>query len=153
MEAVTNSKKLVSPKEGKKMNVMGHEAMIKLHSADANNNYVFEVISPAGHGIPPHVHRDEDEVIYIMSGEFEIIFGDEVFIATAGSYLNFIRLVPHGFRNIGSTPGKTLWHVSPGEKFEEFFDKLGALPSGPPDLQKVAQLFVDYGMTILPPKP
>jgi len=152
METTLNAPKVISSKEGKKMNVLGHEATIKLHSSDANNNYVFEVISPAGSGIPPHVHQDEDEVIYVMSGEYEVLIGDDVFTAGSGSWLNFVRHIPHGFKNTGTTAGKTLWFVSPGDKFEEFFDKLGSLPPGPPDLQKVAQLFSDYGMTILPPK-
>jgi hypothetical protein len=55
----------------------------------------------------------------------------------------------HAFKNIGTLPGKTLWHVNPGENFEEYFIKLGAFPPGPPDIEKMARLFADYGMTLL----
>jgi hypothetical protein len=56
--------------------------------------------------------------------------------------------------SVGSTLGKTIWTVVPGanfEEFEEFFDKRGALPAGPPDLAKVAALFGAYSMELMPP--
>jgi quercetin dioxygenase-like cupin family protein len=149
METAVNLPKVISAKAGSKMNVLGHDVTIKLHSRDAGNNYVLELITPPGFGIPPHVHRNEDEIIYVMSGEFEIMVDGEVFKATSGDYLNFIRHVPHAFKNIGTLPGKTLWHVNPGEEFEEFFVKLGAFPPGPPDPEKLAALFADYGMALL----
>ena len=50
----------------------------------------------------------------------------------------------------GSPPNQTV-DVTPGANFEPFFDELGALPPGPPDLAYVAALFGRYGMEILPP--
>lgn len=135
---------------GKKMNVVGHEATIKLSAEQANGNYVFEVVSPAGMGIPPHVHEHEDEVIYILSGEFEVFLDGKVYNAAAGDWLNFTRTTPHGFKNIGQLPGKTLWFVSPGNNFEAFFDELGSLPPGPPDMEKLSALFGKYGLPLLP---
>ena len=144
--------RVVSPAEGKTMNVMGHTATIKLGRDETNGDYyVFEVVSPPGLGIPPHVHQHEDEVIFVAEGEYAIVLGDEIFTAKAGATLHFPRGTPHGFQNVGATPGKTLWHVTPGANFEPFFDELGALPSGPPDLAYVAALFGRYGMEILPP--
>jgi hypothetical protein len=74
------------------------------------------------------------------------MFGDKNFIATKDDEIYFPRHLPHAFQNIGSEAGKTLWTVIPGSNFEEFFDKLSALPVGAPDLQRVRQLFVRYGM-------
>jgi len=141
---------IVAATKGKKMNVVGHEATIKLGSEDCNGNYVFEVLSPAGMGIPPHVHEQEDEVIYILSGSFEVFLGGDVFRAEAGDWLNFTRGTAHGFRNIGSLPGKTLWFVSPGKNFEQFFNRLGALPPGPPDMDVLAALFQEFGLPLMP---
>ncbi|HYV94752.1 MAG TPA: cupin domain-containing protein [Chitinophagales bacterium] len=149
METTISNPGVISSREGKKMNVLGHDVTVKLHSADANNHYVFEIISPAGNGVPPHVHEDEDEVIYVMSGELEVMIGDRKFKASAGDYLNFVRHVPHAFMNVGSLPAKTLWYISPGEKFEEFFDQLSVLSTSQPDMQKVVELFAQYGMTVL----
>jgi quercetin dioxygenase-like cupin family protein len=144
--------RVVMPTEGKTMNVLGHTAIVKLGRDETNGDYyVFEVVSPPGLGIPPHVHQHEDEVIFITEGEYAIVLGAEVFTAKAGATLHFPRGTPHGFQNVGATPGKTLWQVTPGANFEPFFDELGALPPGPPDLAYVAALFGRYGMEILPP--
>jgi quercetin dioxygenase-like cupin family protein len=147
----TKPARVITPAEGKMMNILGHTATIKLGRGETNGDYyVFEVVSPPGLGIPPHVHQHEDEVIYILEGEYAIVLGDEVCTATAGATLHFPRGTPHGFQNVGATPGKTLWHVTPGANFEPFFDELGALPASPPDLAYVAALFGRYGMDILP---
>ena len=150
METMTLSPaSVIKSDTGKKMNVVGHEATIKLNSVQANGNYVFEVVSPAGMGIPPHVHENEDEFIYVLSGEFEIFLAGKIFKATAGDWLGFTRGTPHGFTNTGSLPGKTVWFVSPGKNFEEFFTKLGSLPVGAPDMEKLAKLFSEYGLPLV----
>ena len=152
MTTQTMAAPVVTPTTGEKKNILGHTVTVKLRSDDAAGNYVFEVITAPGMGIPPHSHTDEDEVIYVQSGTFEVVIGNETFIAGPGTWLNFKRPLPHGFKNIGDQPGKTLWFVDPGAKFEAFFNELGAFPPGPPDFPKVAALFAKYGMTILPPR-
>ena len=144
--------RVITPAEGKTMNILGHTAKIKLGCEETNGDYyVFEVVSPPGLGIPPHVHQHEDEVIFVVEGDYAIVLGGEVFTAKAGATLHFPRGTPHVFQNVGTTLGKTVWHVTPGANFEPFFDELGALPPGPPDLAAVAALFGRYGMEILPP--
>jgi quercetin dioxygenase-like cupin family protein len=138
--------------EGPTMNVLGHAVTIKLARAETDGDYyVFEVVSLPGLGVPPHVHQREDEVGYIVEGEYAFWLAGEVFTATAGATIHIPRYTPHGFQNIGATAGKTLWTVTPGANFEPFFDELGALPPGPPDLAQVAAIFGRYSMDLLPP--
>ena len=146
METVTIAPKVISSKEGTKFNILGHEVTVKLHSRDGNDNYVFELISPPGSGIPPHVHKNEDEVLYILEGEFEVMVREEVFKATTGDCLNFVRNIPHAYTNTGTKDAKTLWYVSPGRSFEEFFGELSQYPPGPPDMEKFNTLCEKYGM-------
>jgi hypothetical protein len=98
------------------------------------------------------VHDREDELIYVAEGEFGIMLGDKNFKASAGDEIFFPKHTPHAFQNIGSKAGKTIWTVVPGGNFEEFFDKLGTLPAGNPDLKIVAEIFATYGMKILIPE-
>jgi quercetin dioxygenase-like cupin family protein len=143
---------LVQAGAGKKMQVIGNEVTVKLAAAETGGEYyVFEVITPAGLGVPPHVHQHEDEIIEVVDGEFEFMLGGQIYQGTAGSLVHFPRGLPHAFTNVGSTPGKTMWTVIPGRNFEQFFDELGALPAGPPDLAKVAAIFSKYDIEILPP--
>lgn len=145
--------KVLQPGAGKPMNVMGHAVTLKLSKDEtAGATYVFEVSSPPGAGIPPHVHKNEDEIIYVAEGTYGVFLGGENFQAEAGSWLHFPRGVPHGFQNIGTAPGRTLWTVTPGENFEPFFTELSELPADqPPDLEKVAEIFDRYEIALLPP--
>ena len=149
----TNQKATVAAAgQGKKINVLGHSVTNVLAKQNTDGNYyVFEVVTPPGHGIPPHVHDREDELIYVIEGEFGIMLGDKNFSAITGDEIFFPRHIPHAFQNTGSKTGKTLWTIVPGGNFEDFFEKLEALPAGEPDLKIVAEIFAAYGMKILIP--
>jgi quercetin dioxygenase-like cupin family protein len=82
----------------------------------------------------------------VVEGEFEIWLGDKNFRANAGDEIYFPRHISHAFQNIGTKAGKAIWTVVLGGNFEEFFEKLAALP---PDLQVVAEIFATYGIKIL----
>ena len=150
MKTTNQKATIVAAGQGKKFNVLGHSITSVLTKKNTEGNYyVFEVITPPGLGIPPHVHDREDELIYVLEGEYQIMLGDKIFTANAGDEIYFPKYVPHSFQNTGSKAGKTLWTVTPGGNFEDFFDKLGALPAGKPDMQKVAAIFAAHGMEIL----
>jgi hypothetical protein len=63
--------------------------------------------------------------------------------------LNFVRNIPHGYTNTGTSDAKTFWCVSPGKSFEEFFRELSLFPPGPPDMKKLSDLCEEHGMTFL----
>ncbi|MDX2247373.1 MAG: cupin domain-containing protein [Bacteroidia bacterium] len=142
---------VTTPNEGRKLNILGHSVTIKLQKKETEGMYyVMEVITPPGHGIPPHVHSVEDEMIYVLEGEFVVQLGDKTLKAEAGAEIFFPRFVPHAFQNIGTTPGKTLWTIVPGGNFEAFFEELNALPPDrEPDMGKVIEIFGTYGMKVL----
>ncbi|MBE7472926.1 MAG: cupin domain-containing protein [Anaerolineae bacterium] len=138
--------------QGRKMNVLGHAVTLKLTEQETQGTYyVFELVTPPGHGIPPHVHKNEDEVIQVVEGEYEIQLGEQTYQAKAGAVIHFPRSIAHAFRNAGSKPGTTVWTVIPGANFEKFFEELGALPAGgPPDMARVAAIFSKYEIELLP---
>ncbi|MCD6013187.1 MAG: cupin [Flavipsychrobacter sp.] len=150
MQTTNSIAAVVAAAEGKKLNVMGHSVTVKLSRKETEgNHYVFEVVTPPGHGIPPHVHDREDELIYVVEGEYAVMLGDKQFVAKQGDEIYFPKYIPHAFQNIGNKAGKTLWTVIPGGSFEEFFEELAALPVGEPNLQVVAAIFAKYGMEVL----
>jgi|SRR5689334_20227229 len=146
METAIKSPKVVSSNEGTAFNILGHVVTVKLHNWDGNGNYVFELISPPGSGIPPHVHKNEDEIVYILEGQLEAMIGGEVFQVNPGDCLNFVRNVPHGYTNKGKINTKTFWCISPGRGFEEFFNEVSQFPPGPPDMEKLNLLSEKYGI-------
>jgi quercetin dioxygenase-like cupin family protein len=152
MSAETKEATVIQSGQGRKLNVLGHTVTIKLAQQTTEGDYyVFEVVTPPGHGIPPHVHSQEDELIQVLDGEYEVQLGEKTYQAKVGAMIHFPRYIPHAFRNIGPEPGTTLWTVIPGSNFEKFFEELGALPAdGPPDMAKLAGIFSRYHMEILP---
>ncbi|HEY1244761.1 MAG TPA: cupin domain-containing protein [Hyphomicrobiaceae bacterium] len=146
--------RVVMSGDGRTLNVLGHAATLKLGCADSKGDYyTFELVSPPGAGVPPHVHIREDEIMYMVQGECEIRLGRETWTATAGATVHLPRGVPHRFQNVGPSPAKTLWTIVPGTSFEPFFDELAALPSGPPDPGRIAAIFGRYGMELIPQQP
>lgn len=152
MSTQTKKATVIQSGQGRQLNILGHAATLKLTLNETHGEYyVFELVTPPGHGIPPHVHKNEDEVIQVIEGEFEVLLGEQTHRVKSGGTIHFARSIPHGFRNVGTQPGTTLWTVIPGANFEKFFAELGALPAGgPPDMAKVAAIFSKYEIELLP---
>lgn len=139
--------------EGRNFNLLGHSITTVFSKQTTEGAYyVFEVVTPPGLGLPPHVHDREDELIYVVEGELEIMLGGEKFIAKAGDNVFLPKHVAHAFQNAGSKAARAIFTVVPGGNFEEFFDELAALPPGEPDMKKIIEIFSRYGMEILLPE-
>lgn len=153
MEHPIGKPMVVSANEGRKMFALGNEIKLKLSSSESGGElYVFEVLSPPGAVVPPHVHRKEDELIHVIDGEYEIFLDGRTHTAGPGAVVNFPRLIPHGFGNISKRPTRALFVVLPGANFEKFFGELCALPADePPDMATVTDIFNRYSMDILEP--
>jgi quercetin dioxygenase-like cupin family protein len=53
----------------------------------------------AGREMAAHVHDEEDDAFYILSGELTFVLGDEEVRAPAGTFVLVPPGVEHGFRN------------------------------------------------------
>jgi mannose-6-phosphate isomerase-like protein (cupin superfamily) len=110
---------------------------------------VGEQITPPGWGPPRHIHSREDEIFYILKGTYELHVGDERRTVSAGACAILPRGVPHGFRNVASTPGRLLFVITPGG-LEEYFQAVAKCPP-PPNPAQLAELARPFGLTLLPP--
>ena len=153
MEHPKGKPMVVPADEGRKMFALGSDIRLKLSSSETGGDlYVFEILTPPGVVVPPHVHRHEDELIHVIEGEYEIFLDGRTYKASPGSVVNFPKLSPHGFGNIGIKPTRALFTVVPGANFEKFFEGQCALPADePPDMAKVAEIFHRYDIEILEP--
>ena len=133
------------------MLALGNEVRLKLSSSETGGYlYVFEILTPPGVVVPPHVHRQEDELIHVIEGEYEIFLDGRTWIAGPGTVVNFPKLYHHGFANIRKKPTRAMFTVVPGANFEKFFEELCALPAdGPPDMARVKEIFNRYDIEIL----
>jgi quercetin dioxygenase-like cupin family protein len=99
-----------------------------LSGADTGGAYCLLDIGLApGMTVPRHMHTREDEAYYVLSGELEVVVGDEVFILRAGDTLMAPRDIPHQLRNSGDVENHYLIMFSPSG-FEGFL-KATAVPA------------------------
>jgi mannose-6-phosphate isomerase-like protein (cupin superfamily) len=134
-------------------NVFGHSLIFKTATSElAGGALLWELISPPGTMVPPHVHEVEDEFIYVAEGELEVLVGDQKYTAGAGDLIKMPKGVPHGIWQKGDKNTRTLWTVVPAGQMEELLKALGQLPADqPPDPAQVEKIFAEHNLELLPP--
>jgi len=60
-----------------------------------------------------HLHRDSDEVAWVLAGEFTFKIGDEVTVGGPGTCAFMPRDVPHAWKNTGGETGRVLFLYTP----------------------------------------
>jgi quercetin dioxygenase-like cupin family protein len=88
-------------------------ALKLLGSETAQSIMMFEETLPAGTASLHHLHRDSDEVAWVISGEFTFKIGDEVTVGGAGTCAFMPRDVPHAWKNTGTETGRVLFLYTP----------------------------------------
>ena len=57
--------------------------------------FLVEALLASGTESPPHLHTREDELFYVLEGEFEVYVGQEAFNVEAGECVFLPRFKPH----------------------------------------------------------
>ncbi|MDZ7825370.1 MAG: cupin domain-containing protein [Gammaproteobacteria bacterium] len=134
-----------APGEGRPVGVPFHETTLLLSEADSPSEVsVYEfVVPPKSGGAPPHVHRNEDEYVYVLEGTLTLLVGEQTHEAVPGTLAALTRGTVHGFWNATNEPVKTLFFVS-GGGFEQFFDAVArSLREQPPASVRDANARID----------
>jgi mannose-6-phosphate isomerase-like protein (cupin superfamily) len=98
------------------------------------------------HGPPLHLHRNEDEVWYVLDGDFEMRIGEHSVPATPGSVVFGPKGVPHQYIKLSEGPGTLLEIFSPAG-FERCFEEIAGLT----DIGRMREIALTYGMEMLGP--
>lgn len=119
---------------------------------------VTENWAPRGHGSPLHVHHNEDEWFYVLSGELTFWVDGRLITATDGSFVYGPRDVPHTF-TVTSEEARFLLVIEPAG-FENFLRALSELAESltlppasvePPPMDAMMAAAEEYGLEILGP--
>jgi quercetin dioxygenase-like cupin family protein/tetratricopeptide (TPR) repeat protein len=147
--STAHAQNIIGLGEQRVLRVLGESITVKIGGEQTGGRYaVVENVSPVGGGPPLHIHRDEDELLYVVGGEMELQLGDQRVRAKAGSTAFLPRDVPHTFRNVGTSPSKVLVVITPA-RFVGFFEEVDALAKPTPE--QAMELGKKYGLTFLPP--
>ena len=118
----------------------GDQVIIKAGTGATNGSMtVLEFTVGPQHGPALHTHLREDELWYVLEGEFRFKAGDAMLQASTGGMAFGPRGVPHCFQNIGETPGRLLVITTPSG-LERFFEQSSELLSDPVDPEALAEL-------------
>ena len=109
----------------------GRSAALKLVGGEtADSIMLFEETAPSGTETTFHLHRDSDEVAWVLAGEITFKIGDEVSVGGPGTCAFLPRNIPHAWKNSGSETGRVVFLYTPaaaGGYVEEMRNRPGPM--------------------------
>jgi len=94
----------------------GRFLTMKLLGGDtADSVMLFEETAPPGTKSWFHLHRDSDEIAYVLSGEVTFLIGGEVTVGGAGGCAFMPRGVAHAWKSTGAETGCVLFLYAPAK--------------------------------------
>lgn len=124
---------------------------VKISGSDTDGGMaVFEQTSLSqGKGTPLHIHPLQNEIFYVIEGDYYFKVGEETFTLTSGESIFLPKDVPHAWTQV-SAKGKMTVIFQPAGKMEDFFVAVAAL-NHEPTKEEMAKLFTDNEMKIVGP--
>lgn len=122
--------------------------------------FLVEAMLAPGTEPPPHVHSREDELFYVLEGEFDVYVGKEAFKVEAGECVFLPRFKPHAF--VIRSPRLHVLALFTPAGLEEAFRGMstpaqrlelptGAVTYSTGDLKQTSQRLSEYGARFLTP--
>jgi len=151
-----NTKGFVVPANGGSVVDSGagrFEVLKVLREETGGSIMLFEEIVPAGTDTTTfHLHRDSDEIVYVLSGEITFKVGEEVTVGGPGTCAFIPRGVAHAWKNSGAETARAVFLYTPASA-GGFFEELQRRPvesfNGPEALEMRRR----HGWEIVGPPP
>jgi quercetin dioxygenase-like cupin family protein len=125
-------------------NILGQTYKPKQHSA---SSFAFDTLFPPGTFVPPHIHTNQDEFIYIHEGGFELLLDGQTRHASAGDLIRMPMGIPHGIFNKSGSSVRALFWVAPSKGLYELFARIHNVA----DPNEVVRIATEYEVHFLPP--
>jgi len=101
--------------------------------------------SPPGGGPPPHSHANEDEVFFVLEGDYEFLQNGEWSKGIPGQPVFGKRGLFHTFRNVGTSDGRMLIFIAPAG-LELYFREISPLAM-PWDMGQLLDISEKFGIS------
>ena len=135
----------------------GRTAALKLKNSQTGQSVMaFEEITPAGVETPLHLHRDSDEVMYVLDGQYLFQVGDRVSEGGPGACAFMPRGIGHAWKCVGPGGGRAFFLYSPGNAgrvFEEAARSNITAPTSTDVDPQLEELFERFGWEVVGPPP
>lgn len=130
--------------DGISWDILGQTYVPKQLSADS---FAWHATLPSGTFVPPHIHPTQDEFIYLLEGNLDLMLAGAEHDARPGDLIRLPTGIPHGIFNNGAATVKCLFWVAPARTLFELFQKLHNLT----DPQEVVRISAEHEVEFLPP--
>ncbi|GAA2266878.1 cupin [Streptomyces ruber] len=131
---------------------LGDPLRMLVEGADTGGAFTaVELVHERGFSTPWHVHRNEDEALYVLDGELVVICGEERWEAGPGGFVHLPRSVPHGLKVVSESARILALCVPSG--FEHFARDVADLRIGEETAHQLADIAGKYGVQVLGPLP
>jgi len=158
-QSKTNSSKGFVVRSGKdryqeELYIMGGEFDCKVSSKDTDGALlIYDTVRETKGGPALHFHESQDELFYIIKGEFIVRVGDDAFNLKAGDFAFAPRKIPHAFAKTSDSEGQMLVMFQPAGLMEDFFKQMSQLGKNiPKDMEHALKdLFSTHGMQVVGP--
>ena len=128
-------------------NILGQTYVPKAKTDDC---FSWHATLPPGTFVPPHIHPDQDEYLYILEGRFDFLRNGVEAFGEPGDLIKLPRGIPHGIFNKSDQTIKTLFWVTPtGPLFELFWALHNLGPEADP--AEVVAVSAAHAVDFLPP--
>ncbi|MFA9429449.1 cupin domain-containing protein [Egicoccus sp. AB-alg2] len=125
----------------------GDRAVVKADAAQTNGSMtVIELVIGPKQGPALHEHRNDDELWFVLDGEFRFKVGEVMLQASIGGMAYGPRGTPHCFQNVGDEPGRLLIVTTPAGLERFFRDFAAGSPAGPAAPETLAELGLAHGL-------
>lgn len=115
---------------------------------------ILEFENPGGWEVPLHVHENDDEIHYYLTGDVTVTVGDRTLKGTPCSFAFLPKGVPHALKfSEAGGEGRWLW-ISPVDR-SDLAREVGVPVSQPEpseeelDMERIIKVFEKHGMRFL----
>ncbi len=127
-------------------NILGQTYVSKSISEHA---FAWHATFPPGTFVPPHIHPNQDEYVYMFEGELEMMIEGRLAIAKSGDLVRMPMGLPHGISNKSDYTVKCLFWVTPTGRLYDLFWAIHNMPEQSP--AEVVALAAKHEVDFLPP--
>ncbi|OLL31459.1 cupin [Burkholderia sp. SRS-W-2-2016] len=130
--------------DGVSWNILGQVYVPKQVSEDS---IAWHATFPEETFVPPHTHPHQDEYIYVLDGQIDLLLGGKQTTASTGDLVRMPRGIEHAFFNNTGKPVTALFWAAPAGKLLELYRRIHNM-SSPAEVMRVA---LEYDVVFAPP--
>jgi branched-chain amino acid transport system ATP-binding protein len=127
-------------------NILGQTYIPKQVS---ESSFAWHATFPPDTFVPPHIHPTQDEFIYMLEGQLELLLDGKTVIANPGDLVRMPMGMPHGIFNESGRKVKCFFWVAPTRRLYDLFWAIHNMAEQTP--AEVVALSAKHEVDFLPP--